>query len=106
MDLWEFKYIRIPDWASEIIDELTKLSAFEGWTFVGTREMSRLYSGFLLREIVKRFILKIDGALKPNRILWMYSAHDETLTGFLNLLGLFDVSKILMSNNHHISHRD
>lgn len=83
---------RIPDWASEIFDELTKLSAFEGWSSIGTREMSRLYSGFLLREIVERFTLKIEGALKPDRILWMYSSHDETLTAFLNLLGLFDVS--------------
>lgn len=86
---------RIPDWASEIFDELTKLSAFEGYTFIGTREMSRLYSGFLLREIADRFTLKIDDVLKPNRTLWIYSAHDETITGFLNLLGLFDVSKTL-----------
>lgn len=78
--------------------ELTKLSAFEGWTYIGTCEMSRLYSGFLLREIVERFTLKSEGALKPNRTLWLYSAHDETLTGFLNLLGLFDVSEMQLSN--------
>lgn len=64
-----------------IFVELTKLSAFEGWTFIGTREMSRLYSGFLLREIVERFMMKIEEVLKPNRTLWLYSAHDETLTG-------------------------
>lgn len=43
--------------------------------------MSRLYSGFLLREIVERFKMKIEEVLKPNRTLWLYSAHDETLTG-------------------------
>lgn len=60
--------------------------------------MSRLYSGFLLREIVERFTLKMDDALKTNRTLSIYSAHDETITGFLNLLGLFDVSRTL--SNH------
>lgn len=43
--------------------------------------MSRLYSGFLLREIVERFTSKIEAALKPNRTLWLYRSNDETLTG-------------------------
>lgn len=64
------------------------------YSFIGTREMSRFSSGFLLREMIERFHKKIDieDPLMPNRNLWLYSGHDTTITGLLNLLGLLEVN--------------
>lgn len=84
----------MPEWASKIYDNLTKVATFESFNLVGTREMSRLTSGFLLREIVNRFNEKIDGSLQPNRNLWLYSGHDRTITRFMKLLDLLDVCTI------------
>lgn len=82
---------RIPEWASKIYDELTNLATFEEFSFVGTREMSRLTSGYLLGEIIDRFNKKIEGSLKPNLSLSLYSGHDTTITSMMNLLDLLDV---------------
>lgn len=76
----------IPEWASNIYDELTEVVKIEEQRLIGTREMSRLKSGFLLREIVQRFNSKIEGSLQPNRTLWLYSAHDRTLKNMLGLI--------------------
>lgn len=84
----------IPEWASNIYDELTKVAKIEEKRLIGTREMSRLKSGFLLQEIVQRINLKIQGSLKPNRTLWIYSAHDRTIKNFLNMLDICAVSII------------
>lgn len=85
-------------------DNITKLAMFEEYSLIGTREISRYSSGFLLREIIERFYKKIDveNPLKPNRNLWLYSAHDTTITGLMNLLGLLEVSVLGFNfNNLH-----
>lgn len=56
--------------------------------------MKKLKSGYLLKEILDRFTNKTKGSLTPNRSLWMYFAHDITLTNMLNSLGLFEVFEL------------
>lgn len=56
-----------------------------------TPELARLKSGFLIKEMMERFTSKIFGELEPDRVLWLYSAHDETIANMLNSLGLFEV---------------
>lgn len=56
-----------------------------------TREMARLTSGFLIREMMERFLNKIMYSLYPNRSLWLYSVSHTTIAQLLNSLGLFDV---------------
>lgn len=56
-----------------------------------TPQMARLKMGFLLREILDRFKMKIQSKLRPNRSIWMYSAHDSTVAVILNALGMFEV---------------
>lgn len=56
-----------------------------------TPQLARFQSGFLLKEILERFQKKIDSTLKPNRTLWLYSAHDLTISYMLHSLGLFVV---------------
>lgn len=57
----------------------------------GTNELKKLYSGFLLKEILERFEKKSKSRLSPNRSIWLYSAHDVTIAGMLNILGVFEV---------------
>lgn len=54
-------------------------------------ETKMLKSGFLLKEILDRFSDKIQSKLTPNRVLWMYFAHDFTISNLLNALNLFEV---------------
>lgn len=56
-----------------------------------TKLLARLKAGFLIREIFERFTMKKDSTLTPNRVLWVYSAHDETIINVLNALNLFEV---------------
>lgn len=57
----------------------------------GTKQMARLKSGFLIKEIFEHFEQKINSTLQPDRSLWFYSAHDFTIADTLNSLGLFEV---------------
>lgn len=54
--------------------------------------MARLKYGVLLKEILERFVNKTESKLEPDRLMWVYSAHDTTLSGLLNIFGLFNVS--------------
>lgn len=56
--------------------------------FTATDEMKKLRSGYLLKDILDRFSNK---TLVGGRSLWMYFAHDITLSNMLNSLGVFNV---------------
>lgn len=62
--------------------------------FTQTTEMKKLRGGFLLKEILDRSQSKSQSTLKPDRSLWMYFAHDNTIVDMLNSLGLFKVDFI------------
>lgn len=61
-------------------------------TASATPLMARFKSGFLIKDILERFTKKIFGTLDPNRSLWIYSAHDDTISNTLNTLRLFEVN--------------
>lgn len=75
-----------------------------------TNEMKKLKSGFLLKDILDRFSRKVNSTLSPDRSLWLYYAHDITMTNMLSTLGFFKkVSKYnfsffldLHQSNHKI----
>ena len=54
--------------------------------------MARIRSGFILKEILDRMKMKVDGTLKPDRSVHIYSAHDTLLSCLLYALDMFDVS--------------
>lgn len=58
-----------------------------------TKLLARLKSGFLIKNIYERFTMKKDSTLSPDRVLFLYSAHDETIINVLNALNLFEVLK-------------
>lgn len=53
-------------------------------------EMQKYKSGFLLRDILERFTQKVQSTLSPDRSLWLYFAHDITMTNMLSTIGLFE----------------
>ncbi|XP_055307972.1 prostatic acid phosphatase-like [Sitodiplosis mosellana] len=81
----------IPDWAVRAMKpcgDLEYLAIFWFKIFTVTDEMKKLKSGFLLKEILNRFTNKTQSILSPNR-LYLYFAHDITISNMLNTLGLF-----------------
>lgn len=86
----------MPDWVLNVIPQLPdlfdKLAVFWFSGFIRTNETLKAKGGFLLREIFDRFKNKTLGILKPDRSLWIYSAHDNTLINTLSALKLFDVN--------------
>lgn len=60
-----------------------------------TKELAKLKCGAFIKEMIDRFYQKINSTLKPNRSLWLYSAHDFTISNLLNSLGLFE--KVIFS---------
>lgn len=56
--------------------------------------MARLKYGFLLKDILDRCQAKYDLTLEPDRSAWIYVGNDFTLSGLLNILGLYNVSII------------
>lgn len=71
------------------------LATFYFALFTQTTEMKKLRAGYLLKEILDRLNDKTKSTLSPNRSLWMYFAHDNTLVDLLNSLDLFDVNYLI-----------
>lgn len=100
-------YISLPAWSQKVFfpgSDLEKMAAFWFSMESGTKLLARIRSGFLLKEMLERFTMKKDSKLSPNRKLWIYSAHDTTVAGLLNTLGLFEVNAcfIQIKINFHL----
>lgn len=83
---------RIPKWAEEEIKPggvMEYIAAFDFVLYAATPELARFASGFLIKEIAENFSQKINGTLNPDRVLWLYSGHDYSITNALNSFGLF-----------------
>lgn len=80
----------LPDWTNNYYPSpMESLSALAFAMKTYTPELARLKTGPLLKEILQRFQDKSTSKLKPDRSLWIYSAHDTTVANLLNTLGLF-----------------
>lgn len=86
---------RLDDWALNVIPQLAdlfdKVSVIWYTGYIRTNETLKAKGGFLLREIFERIKDKTLGILNPDRSLWIYSAHDNTLINTLSVLNIFDV---------------
>lgn len=74
---------------------LERIAAFHHSMAAATPQLARLQSGFLIREMLERFSMKIKSTLKPDRSLWFYSAHETTMANLLNSLEMFEVFSLL-----------
>ncbi|XP_052869625.1 prostatic acid phosphatase [Anopheles cruzii] len=81
----------LPDWTKSVYPEpLATVSANTFAVKTNTTTLARLKKGPLVKEILERFRAKARGQLKPNRSLWIYSAHDLTVASLLNAMGMFE----------------
>lgn len=82
--------LRLPDWANSALKSgtLDYLSDISNNRFIYTNEAKKLQSGFLLKEILSHFSNKTLSRLNPNRLLYIYSAHDVTVFNALKTLNL------------------
>lgn len=82
----------LPEWTKKVYPEpLRTISAKTFATKTNTPLLARLKAGPLVKEMLTRFESKIKNKLKPNRSVWIYSAHDTTVASLLNALRLFDL---------------
>lgn len=54
-----------------------------------TVELQKFKIGYLLKEMLGHFTDKLQSTLRPDRSLWMYSAHDFQLIYILEALELY-----------------
>lgn len=59
--------------------------------YTNTKLLARLKGGFLIKDMLDRFEQKINSTLQSDRSLWLYAAHDYTISNILNGLGVFEV---------------
>jgi lysosomal acid phosphatase len=80
----------LPDWTKGYYPEKMRgIAAFAFAFKTYTKPLARLKSGPLIKDILMRFRNKATSVLKPDRNLWIYSAHDTTVANLLGSLGLF-----------------
>ncbi|XP_053988788.1 prostatic acid phosphatase-like [Hylaeus volcanicus] len=81
----------LPEWTKSVFpNKLEPLAAKSFTTDTYNKILQRLKSGNLLGEMIDHMEKKSKNALVPNRKVWMYSAHDETVANMLMTLNLFD----------------
>lgn len=92
---------RLPNYVKKsIIGPMQYIAEFSFTTDTNTPQLARLKHGFLIKELLEHFNQKINGTLE--RSLWLYSAHDFTISGVLNSLGLFEVIFYHVNSNRSI----
>ncbi|XP_035775873.1 prostatic acid phosphatase-like [Anopheles albimanus] len=88
----ELNNFTLPDWTKQVYPEpLRSISAVTFGVKTNTSQLARLKMGPLVKEILNRFRSKAAGKLKPDRSLWIYSAHDVTVASLLNALRVFEL---------------
>lgn len=92
MHIEDLNNFTLPEWTKQVYPEpLRAISARSFATKTNTPQLARLKTGPLIKEMLQRFQSKANNSLKPNRTVWVYSAHDTTVANVLNTLRLFDV---------------
>ncbi|KAL6421287.1 hypothetical protein ACFW04_011891 [Cataglyphis niger] len=82
----------LPQWTKSVFpDKMKPLAALSFTTEAYNIILQRLKSGSLLGEMIDHMVKKVQNTLKPDRKIWMYSAHDETVANMLMTLNLFDL---------------
>ncbi|KAF7406002.1 hypothetical protein HZH68_005371 [Vespula germanica] len=81
----------LPEWTKNVFPDKLKSLAAKSFTINAYNKiLQRLKMGLLFREIIDHMEKKSRNALIPDRKVWIYSAHDETVANMLMTLNLFD----------------
>ncbi|XP_031639880.1 testicular acid phosphatase homolog, partial [Contarinia nasturtii] len=95
----------ISDWARKAIEPngvLEAMALFKFKMYSNTKEMARLWSGFLIKEMFERFAQKLNSTLVPNRSVWFYSTQDITIGTLLNSFELFETHALPFASSLHL----
>jgi lysosomal acid phosphatase len=81
--------MQLPEWSKTVYPQ-PLLKFVEIWLEIPsyTTEMARLDVGPLINTMIKHMEDKMDGTLKQK--MWIYSAHDTTISSLLKALQVFD----------------
>lgn len=83
--------LKLPDWTKDIFPEKLLPWAYLSFQiYCYTAPLQRLKVGPLMTEVVNRLVNKSEGILKPDRKMWIYSAHDTTVANVLMAFGAFE----------------
>ncbi|BES92137.1 acid phosphatase [Nesidiocoris tenuis] len=84
--------LTLPEWTESVFpDQLKVLAGYSLAVPTWTPEMKRLRGGPLVKEILENMKKKIAGTLEPpTRNISIYSAHESTVSAFLNTIDAFD----------------
>ncbi|KAL2734139.1 prostatic acid phosphatase-like [Vespula squamosa] len=81
----------LPEWTKIVFPDKLKPLAAKSFTINAYNKiLQRLKMGLLFREMIDHMEKKSRNALIPDRKVWIYSAHDETVANMLMTLNLFD----------------
>ncbi|XP_047348535.1 prostatic acid phosphatase-like isoform X2 [Vespa velutina] len=81
----------LPEWTKTVFPDKLKPLAAKSFTISAYNKiLQKLKIGLLFGEIIDHMDKKSRNALVPDRKVWMYSAHDETVANMLMTLDLFD----------------
>uniref|UniRef100_A0A0N4ZMZ1 Prostatic acid phosphatase n=1 Tax=Parastrongyloides trichosuri TaxID=131310 RepID=A0A0N4ZMZ1_PARTI len=79
----------LPSWANEsVVEKVTTLYDIASKYIYSTDTMIRLKAGPLFRDIMKRLKRKINNQLDSREKLYVYSAHDTSVSAILASLGI------------------
>ncbi|XP_072045186.1 lysosomal acid phosphatase-like [Amphiura filiformis] len=83
----------LPDWADkETMDTLKYLSDVGFYFLYNTKEKAKLKAGNLVGTMIQNMMDSQSTQVPESKRqkMWMYSAHDTTLTAFMSALGVFN----------------
>ncbi|XP_058806641.1 prostatic acid phosphatase-like [Phymastichus coffea] len=81
----------LPAWTENVYPDKMKSLASKSFTIQAYNKiLQRLKMGPLLKDMIEHMKLKSKHALIPNRKLWIYSAHDDTIANMMMTLGVFE----------------
>lgn len=87
-------FVRLPSWASKAMEHnqpMEYIAKVAPSTYASTPTLARFKFGYLLKEMLEHFTQKINSTLSPDRSVWLYSGHDQTILNTLNGLRIHDV---------------
>ncbi|XP_071517146.1 prostatic acid phosphatase-like isoform X2 [Panulirus ornatus] len=81
--------LTLPNWTHEVLPRMKELADFSFKIVAMSKELKRLRAGPIIKEMSDHMRQKVAGNL-PKQKMYMYSAHDITLSVLLLGLGVFN----------------
>lgn len=97
--IWYRHISRIPEWAEDAIKVggiMEYIAQLDFTMYANQHDLALIASGPFLKEVIDHFIDKVQGNLKPDRSLWLYSGHDFSIFNALNSLGMMNTVYVII----------